>query len=230
MGDSLRVTSYNLRDLKDDVAAAAGIVRAIAPDVLCLQEVPRHPFSGHRVAEFARRCGLMWSGAHRGSGGTTILTSLRVHVGMARHHRLRVPPLQRGRGYALASVSLPGHSAVDVVSVHLSLDADERVRHTGAILGTLALDGPLVVAGDLNEGEDGRAWARLAGRLRPVTEPSPTFTARHPRHRLDVIFAGGPVEVLPHRPVGLDNSGLVAASDHLPVWADLDVRALRQRA
>src|SRR3954451_19120738 len=178
--DSLRVASYNGGDLKDAVAAAAGVVRAIAPDVLCLQEVPRHPFSGHRVAEFARRCGLMWSGAHRGSGGTTILTSLRVDVGMARHQRLRVPPLQRERGYALASVSLAGHSAVDVVSVHLSLDADERVRHPGAILGTLAPDGQLVVAGDLNEGEDGRAWGRLAGRLRPVTEAAPTLTPRPP--------------------------------------------------
>ena len=154
--------------------------------MLCLQEVPRHPFSGHRVAEFARRCGLMWSGAHRGSGGTTILTSLRVDVGMARHERLRVPRLQRERGYALASVSLPGHTAVDVVSVHLSLDAGERARHIGAVLGTLAAGGPLVVAGDLNEGADGRAWCSLAGRLRPVTEPAPTFTARHPRHRLDV--------------------------------------------
>jgi endonuclease/exonuclease/phosphatase family metal-dependent hydrolase len=228
MESSLRVASYNVRDLLDDVAAAARVVRAIAPDVLCLQEVPRHPFSGHRVAEFARRCGLMWSGSHRGSGGTTILTSLRVDVGTARHERLRVPRLQRERGYAVASVALPGHAMVDVVCVHLSLDADERARHTEAILGTLPSDGPLVVAGDLNEGEDGRAWSTLAGRLQPVTEPTPTFTARHPRRRLDVIFAGGPLEVLPHRPVVLDPAVLVAASDHLPVWADLDVRALRQ--
>jgi endonuclease/exonuclease/phosphatase family metal-dependent hydrolase len=61
-----------------------------------------------------------------------------------------------------------------------------------------------------------------------VTEPAPTFTARHPRHRLDVIFAGGPLEVLPHRPVDLDRTRLVAASDHLPVWTDLDVQALRR--
>ena len=225
MEDSLRVASYNVRDLKDDVAAAAGVVRAIAPDVLCLQEVPRHPFSGHRVAEFARRCGLMWSGAHRGSGGTTILTSLRVDVGRARHERLRVPRLQRERGYALASVALPGHAAVDVVSVHLSLDADERARHIGAVLGTLAPDGPLVVAGDLNEGEDGRAWSSLAGRLRPVT-----------RTGADLHRAPPPPPArrdLRRRPAGaccrtgrcdLDPADLVAASDHLPVWADLDVR------
>ena len=45
MESSLRVASYNVRDLKDDVDAAARVVRAIDPDVLCLQEVPRHPFS-----------------------------------------------------------------------------------------------------------------------------------------------------------------------------------------
>ena len=228
MDGSLRVASYNVRDLKDDVAAAAGVVRAIDPDVLCLQEVPRHPFSGHRVAQFAQRCGLMWSGAHRGSGGTTILTSLRVDVAAARHERLRVPRLQRERGYAFASVSLPGHDPVDVVSVHLSLDADERARHVGEVLATLGPGGPLVVAGDLNEGEDGRAWGVLAERLQPVTDTAPTFTARHPRHRLDVVFAGGPLEVLPQRSVDLDRATLVAASDHLPVWVDLDLRGLRR--
>ena len=105
-----------------------------------------YPFSGHRVAEFARRCGMMWSGVHRGSGGTTILTSLRVDVGRVRHERLRVPRLQRERGYALASAALPAHTAVDVVSVHLSLDADERAW-ASAPGSAPAPDRRLVVAG-----------------------------------------------------------------------------------
>ena len=229
MDGVLRVASYNLRDLKDDVDAAARVVRAIEPDVLCLQEVPRHPFSGHRVAELARRCGLMWAGGHRGSGGTTILTALRVDVRGAGHERLPVRRRQRERGYAVATVALPGGALLDVVSVHLSLDADERARHAGDVLRRLPADRPLVVAGDLNEGEDGRAWAAVAGRLRPVSETTPTFTARHPRHRLDVIFASGSLELLAHRPVDLHPADLVAASDHLPVWVDLDVRGTAPR-
>ena len=134
MDGVLRVASYNVRDLKDDVDAAARVVRAIEPDVLCLQEVPRHPFSGHRVADLARRCGLMWAGGHRGSGGTTILTALRVDVRGARHEGLRVRRRQRERGYAVATVALPGRALLDVVSVHLSLDADERARHAGDVL------------------------------------------------------------------------------------------------
>ena len=231
MDGSLRVASYNVRDLKDDVAAAARVVRAIDPDVLCLQEVPRHPFSGHRVAEFAaalradvvrRRTA---AAAGRRSSPRCASTS-----GSARHERLPVRRRQRERGYAVASVALPGDALLDVVSVHLSLDADERARHAGDVLRHAAADRPLVVAGDLNEGEDGRAWAALAGRLRPVSETTPTFTARHPRHRLDVIFASGSLELLAHRPVDLDPADLVAASDHLPVWVDLDVRSLGLRA
>ena len=58
--------------------------------------------------------------------------------------------------------------------------------------------------------------------------PGPDLHGAPPRHRLDVIFAGGPLEALPHQPVRLDPADLVAASDHLPRWADLDVRALRR--
>jgi len=49
VGHILRVASYNLRDFKDDAQAAARVVRAINPDVLCLQEVPRHRLSAHRI-------------------------------------------------------------------------------------------------------------------------------------------------------------------------------------
>ena len=95
---TMRVASYNLKDLTLDRHAAARIIRAIDPDVLCLQEVPRYPFSGHRVAELASRCGLLWPGGHRGSGGTTLLAHLRVDVSGSRHVGLDVPPLQRERG------------------------------------------------------------------------------------------------------------------------------------
>ena len=135
---SIRVASYNLRDFKDDPAAAARVIRAIDPDVLCLQEVPRRLLSSFRVAGFARRCGMYWSGRHRGSGGTTIFTSLRVDVAESRHHRLRVARLQRTRGYAVIRVAPPGHEPLVAASVHLSLDAAERERHAGEILRTVS--------------------------------------------------------------------------------------------
>jgi len=223
MGRLVRVVSYNLRDFKDDAAAAARIVRTIKPDVLCLQEVPRHLLSSNRVASLAALCGLYWSGGHRGSGGTTVMSNLRLDAANVQHFGLSVPRLQRERGYAVSHVRRPGLRSVTFVSLHLSLDADERATHAAKVMQTFAQDEALVVAGDLNEGPDGRAWASIAGKLSVVTQDASTFPARSPRHRLDAIFASSQLSVVPSLPIELNPADLVAASDHLPVWVDLDL-------
>lgn len=220
---TMRVASYNLKDLTLDRSAAVRVIRAIDPDVLCLQEVPRRLFGAWQVSSFAAECGLYWSGRHRGSGGTTILTSLRVHVRESRHHRLRVAALQRTRGYAVARVAPAGHQPLVVASVHLGLDAVERERHAGQILESVSGGGPVLLAGDLNEGETGQAWQLFAAPLHLVSPNTPTFPAKAPRKVLDVIFASRELTVLPHPPVQLDEADLVAASDHRPTWVDVDL-------
>jgi endonuclease/exonuclease/phosphatase family metal-dependent hydrolase len=221
MASVLRFASYNLRDFKDDVDAAARVVRAVNPDVLCLQEVPRHPFSSYRIAWFASRSGLYWSGGHRGGGGTTVMSSLRLDAANVWHRPLKVPRLQRERGYAVTYVRVPGHRSVCVASIHLSLSAGERAAHAATVLSELPGDHALVVAGDLNEGSEGSAAKAIAGRLRMVSDDAPTFPAGNPHHRLDVIFAS---QSLPVAPVGTVaeplRSDLVRATDHLPVWVD----------
>jgi endonuclease/exonuclease/phosphatase family metal-dependent hydrolase len=229
MGHILRVASYNLRDFKDDAGAAARVVKTIAPDVLCLQEVPRHLLSSNRNASFAARCGLYWSGGHRGSGGTTVMSSLRLDAANVQHLPLKVARLQRERGYAVSHVRLPGHESVGFVSMHLSLDADEREKHAAEVMKAHAGEGPLVVAGDLNEGPDGQAWMSIAARLPVVTGDAPTFPASNPHRRLDAIFAPPQLSVVPSGPIELDPTDLVAASDHLPVWVDLDLSGLALR-
>lgn len=217
----IRIASYNTRDFLDDPYAAARVVRAIDPDVLCLQEVPRRLFSSQRVANFARDCGMYWSGRHRGSGGTTIFTSLRVDVVESRHHRLRVAFLQRTRGYALARVAAPGREPIAVASVHLSLDARERAAHAQVILRAINVGGEVVLAGDLNEGDSGDAWKAFAGVMRPVSPMTPTFPAARPRRVLDVIFASSGLRAEPHAGLDIPAADLVAGSDHLPTWVDL---------
>jgi len=215
MGQPLRVASYNLRDFKDDVEAAARVVRAIHPDVLCLQEVPRRLLSGPRVARFAARCGLSWSGGHRaaggvvglaglaglagrgGSGGTTVMSSPGLVVASMEHRPLKVPGLNRERGYAVIQVALPGSQSVTVASLHLSLDPAERVEHVSTVLAALPAKASLVVAGDLNEGRDGKAWQALGRRLPVASAEVPTFPAGNPRHCLDVIFATSNLLVVP---------------------------------
>ncbi|MGA8047740.1 MAG: endonuclease/exonuclease/phosphatase family protein [Dermatophilaceae bacterium] len=226
---TLRIAGYNTRDFLDDRRAAARVVRAIAPDVLCLQEVPRHPFSGWRVRRFAQECGMSWPGGHRGGGGTTVLTGDRVTTVGARHTRLTVALLTRSRGYAVVRVrpaGRPDAALLTVASVHLSLHAGERHVHTRTILDDVveAAGGPnrIVLAGDLNEHRSaGGVWRLLESRLRLVSPEAPTYPARRPRAALDVILAAPDVEVLPHPRIVLDEDDLIRASDHRPVWVDV---------
>lgn len=221
---TLRFASYNTRDFLDDRRAAAAVVRAIAPDVLCLQEVPRRLGAARRVAAFADACGLRWIGRHRGSGGTTIFVSARVQVRAARHDRLRVALFDRTRGYAVAHLSAPGWPPLTVASVHLGLRPAERERHTEIILAGLAAAGDAVsiAAGDLNEGADGPAYRRFVEPMRVVSPPLPTYPVWAPRAVLDVIFASPGVGVAEGgSAVNLPEDLVRAASDHRPTWVDL---------
>lgn len=231
----LRVMSYNLKDFTADRAAAARVVRGVDPDVLCLQEVPRRLTTEFRLPSFARECGLLWGGGRGGTGGTALLTSMRTRVHGTSRARLRVRFPDRTRGYAALDVSLPGALPLTVVSVHLSLRADERERHAATILE--GLGDRTIVAGDLNEGSDGRAYGRFVGRFAKVSGERPTFPSHAPRHVLDVVFAGPGVRVVAVDS-GLDDTGdesarvlraedLAAGSDHLPVWVDIDLGSSR---
>lgn len=127
----------------------------------------------------------------------------------------------------------PGWSVeVLVRSVHLGLEEGERVRHAGLVAsGALASapcdpwrGAPLVLAGDLNEERTGPAHERLAADLADAAEtagtPFPTFPARRPRRRLDVVLVDRRLGVVGAwtPDVGADGA---AASDHLGVVTDL---------
>lgn len=224
---TLRIASYNVRALQDDVSALVRTIRAIDPDVLCLQEVPRIPPVATRITDLARRSGLVWSGRSQRAGQTSVLTNLRTNVLSVEHHRL--PTVRRGdsRGFAVTRVAPFGHAPVSVVSVHLSLDAPERVRHAREILASLdRLPGPALLAGDLNEQEDGEAWQLFGQRMRMVGPAASTFPAAHPDRLLDVVFATPDVTVLPHQEVPWHYEDLVSGTDHRPVWVDIDVPEL----
>ncbi len=220
---SIRVATYNVRDLLDDNAAAARTVRAIAPDVLCVQEFPRWVTSLRRMRAFERETGMTWVGRSWLSGGTTIFTAERVPVAFRRHRHLWVRPLRSPRGYALAGVRVEGMPEVVVGSIHLGLFPAERVRHARQILRRVAGDRPVVLAGDLNELDDGAALTELrtAGGLTVVSPPTPTFRASNPTRRLDVVLASRQLVPVDGPTVDLSVEDLVAASDHRPTWADL---------
>ncbi|MGN6612090.1 MAG: endonuclease/exonuclease/phosphatase family protein, partial [Angustibacter sp.] len=170
----------------------------------------------------------------RTSGGTAVLVHPRLDVADSTAHRLPVAGwLTRRRGVAGVTVTTPDGARLTVVSVHLSLRAEERVEHVGAVLARWpAGAGPLVVAGDLNERPGGPSWTVLGARLHDVAGggdvDQATYPARGPRSRIDAVFASADVEVLDVHVAGarerLDAGVLTAASDHLPVVADLRPR------
>lgn len=229
----MRLLTYNVHDLLDDRDTVAHVIRSCRPDVVCLQEVPRRPFTRRRVLRLARETGLRWSAGGRGSGGTAVFTSPRVDVLDVWVSRLAVAgTFTRTRGYALARVQLPGEAPVTVASVHLPLRPAERLAHTRIVLGRLAsLEPPYVVAGDLNEPPSGPAWAAFTELLvdagaGPTREAgSPTYPVKAPNRRIDAVLVSRGISVTRLAPVGatehVTGADLRAASDHLPLLADL---------
>ncbi|WP_445517129.1 endonuclease/exonuclease/phosphatase family protein [Streptomyces sp. NEAU-174] len=257
----VRVLSYNIRSMRDDREALARVIRACAPDVVCVQEAPRFFRWRKAAAWLARETGLVYTTGGATAAGPMILTSLRAHVERAEDTLLpRVPGLHR-RGFATAVLRFGGGHRdtplrdpgrpdsglrdtgrpengggngvrLGVVSCHLSLAAAERYEQAGMLLDHLtALDVPYAIAaGDINDRPDGRAFRRIAGKLRDgwATEPwgsEATFSPKDPHQRIDGIFASEGIEIIgcgvPAGLPGVTDADLRAATDHLPVLAAL---------
>ncbi len=234
-GVALRLVSYNVRDLLDDRSAVAQVVQMLRPDVLCLQEAPRRWFDTPRLHRLAARTGLAPAAGGRGSGGTAVLVHRRLTLLRAEACRLPVAGrFTRTRGYALVTVATADGGQLTAVSVHLPLRQRERVDHSRRVLARLrALSTPpYVVAGDLNELPGGPSWTALAELVHDVVasqvgEPGATYPARAPRLRIDAVLLSDAVAVdrlrVAGREDGLGDDVLQAASDHLPLVADLRI-------
>ncbi|MFP8963502.1 endonuclease/exonuclease/phosphatase family protein [Streptomyces nanhaiensis] len=232
----VRLLSYNIRSMRDDTGALARVVRACAPDVLCVQEAPRFFRWRKYAARLARETGLVYVTGGATATGPMILSSLRATVERSEDVLLpRTPGLHR-RGLATAVLRFGPSARLAVVCCHLSLAEKERYAQAGTVLDRLAGMGAdaAVVAGDLNDEPDGRAFRRLAAALQDGWATSPwggelTSTAAEPRKRIDAVLATGAVEVLgcgvPAGLPGVADADLRAATDHLPVLAALRVPA-----
>ncbi|MFC7330366.1 endonuclease/exonuclease/phosphatase family protein [Marinactinospora rubrisoli] len=229
----LRVLSYNVRSLRDDSYAVARVIRGCRPHVVCLQEAPR--LLGWRGSRrrLARRAGLT-AAVSRRPGGLAVLVRPEVAVVHREHHVLRRLSGLPVRAIAVAVLEAHGRRLA-VGCTHLDLDAGARLRHAREALDVLERvatewGARPVLAGDLNEGPDGPAWRLLATRLadpgaQAGRAAAGTFSARRPRRRIDAVLtapeltvrrAGVPVELLAAEDV-------VAASDHRPVLAELEL-------
>jgi endonuclease/exonuclease/phosphatase family metal-dependent hydrolase len=218
----LRVLTWNVRSLRDDLDAIAAVVRDCAPDVMAVQEAPRFARWRSKRAELARRCGLLVATADR-PGGLVVLTTLRCQVTGTSFTLLPKTPKRHQRAVTTATVSFDGASWC-LASTHLSTDPTERQRHLPTLLEALPSDVPLVLAGDVNEGPVGPVFRRLAARFQDCfavagTGDGATSPATDPVRRIDAIFADPAVTVVSCESVSAP--GVERASDHRPVLAVL---------
>ncbi|MGI5270687.1 endonuclease/exonuclease/phosphatase family protein [Nonomuraea sp. CA-218870] len=225
----LRVGTYNLRGLRDDVPALVRVLTAMRADLICLQEAPRLVGWRARCERLAARCGLRLV-AGQGLAGVAVLAAPRVRPLHAESGLLRVFLGLEPRGLAVAVVEVDG-APLAVASVHLDLDGRARLHHAAEAMARVRraaapYGAPVVLGGDLNENPHQPAWRYLAGQLTDCYAAAPrgdgfTFTARRPGHRIDGVFAAPGIQVLSCGGVDAPGADLAAATDHLPVVAHL---------
>lgn len=233
---AVRLLGYNIRSLQDDPAAVGRVVRALAPDILCLQEVPR--FWGWRAQRrrLARDVGMRVVAGRRACG-LAVLAAPRVERVRGEFHLLsRAPGLHR-RALAVAALEIDGTRLI-AASTHLDLMPDPRRRHVGEILTHLdrareRYGAPVVLQGDINEEPGGPSWSLLtsvfqdAYAVAPMGE-EPTFSARNPHKRIDGVFPDPDITVIACGVPGDDEaltSDYLVATDHRPVLAELHLPA-----
>ncbi|MBA0050296.1 endonuclease [Streptomyces sp. AJS327] len=230
----VRLLSYNVRSLRDDRGALARVIRACAPDVLCVQEAPRFFRWRKHAAWLGRATGTYYVTGGATATGPMIMARLRATVERTEDVLLPLTPGLHRRGFATAVLRFGPAARLGVLSCHLSLRASERYAQAGMALDQLKAMGVphTVLAGDLNDRPGGRAFTRLSTALRDGWRVAPwgaehTAMADRPWQRIDAVLASQGVEVLgcgvPFGLPGVQPDDLRAATDHLPVLAALRV-------
>lgn len=225
----LRLLTYNVRSLREDGDAVAAVIRGCRPDVVAVQEAPRSLRWRSKRAALARLSGLVVATADR-PGGLMVMTSLAVSVRSTSFALLPKTPELHQRAVCVAEVTLRG-SDWRIASVHMSMNAEERVRHLDPLWTNVSGGAaPLVVAGDVNEAAGQPVWDALSARLQDAfavagSGAGHTFSTSRPRMRIDGVFADPSVEVVSCEVVTdtPDAATVRAASDHFPVLATLRV-------
>ncbi|ASK66716.1 metal-dependent hydrolase [Brachybacterium avium] len=231
----LRILSWNLWELRGDLAALIEAARDLQPDVLLIQESPRFVLPSARLRWLARRVGrrVLLGGA--GGRGLAILATDEVAAQVIRRGAHPVEQTVSDlnstypRGVAAVRLSIPGGGAVVVASTHLALQEENRLRHAEHLAALVRGAGaPVIVGGDLNETADGAARRHLAPLLRdPAAVSEHTFPAASPSRRIDAVLVTEQVRVRDARAVrstaAVQESRLRGASDHLPALLDVSL-------
>ena len=221
-GPRLRVLTYNVHGQRDDRAALAAVVRGLAPDVAVLQEAPRRFRWRTRCADLAHRLDMVYAGGGEPAVGNVVFTSLRVRAHEQWCLRFPLTPGRHLRGAVFVRCSV-GRSPFVVAGSHLGLDPAERAGQAVILKKVLAdLDAPVVLGLDVNDHDGSPPWRTVAdGLVDAGRGGEPTFPVWRPQHRIDAILVDPRCTVLDYGVV--DTPEARAASDHLPVFVDIEL-------
>jgi endonuclease/exonuclease/phosphatase family metal-dependent hydrolase len=220
---TLRLLSYNVRSMRDDVDALARVMREIAPDVAIIQEAPRFLRWRSKCAALSRRAGMVGVTGGRASGANLVLSSLAVQV-LDRHElAFTADKHLHHRGAAVAVLSLAG-SRFAVAGTHLDLIEAPRLRHLDELAAfakaNLPDTAPLIVGGDLNAVPGSATWQRMqefgTDAFAAVgTGDGCTYSSTAPVRRIDGVFADPRLQ--PLKAETIDTADVRIASDHRPL-------------
>jgi endonuclease/exonuclease/phosphatase family metal-dependent hydrolase len=220
----LRVVVYNLKAFRLGLDRVIDVVRDLAPDLLLVQESgPRRSLGALAAAVEMQLAADPWSPLRR-RVKNAVLARPPWRIISSRLERLPGSERFYPRGALLAQAGRAGRR-IWVASAHLGLVPAERVLHARELTGVLeSLGGHLVLGVDVNELPGGAAVEWLSGRLVDAWAAAgdgegPTFPSIEPSARIDYLFVSPGVTIDDVRVV--TDAG--AASDHLPLLADLSL-------
>ncbi len=226
----LSVATWNIRkciglDRRRDPHRTARVIAGLSADIVVLQEADKR--LGRRPAALTpelieSETGLfpVDAGGHEpsiGWHGNAILLSERITVEAC--HQVHLPGIEP-RG-ALAVDLTAGGVAFRIVAIHLGLMRRSRRAQLATIRTRLDAmeERPTAILGDFNEWSDTSGLEPLIGF--DIHAPGRSFHAARPVAALDRIAINDGLEL---RDAGVTQTRLTrVASDHLPVWAKLNV-------
>ena len=242
----LRLMTYNVHrcvgvDKDLNVERVAAVIADARPDIVALQELDvgrmrtRGVDQAHALAELLGMRSRFHPAMHveEEQYGDAILTALPERL--VRAGSLPGYPRMRGlepRGAIWVAVDVGGGVELQVINTHLGLVPREQRLQARALAGADwlgACSGPTLLAGDFNVTSLTQPYRTLCGRLadaqrkagqRPTIK---TFPSGFPAIRIDHCFVSE--AIIPTRVQTTFSPLARAASDHLPLVVDFEIRA-----
>lgn len=233
---TLRVVSYNIRhgcgsDDKVDLERTAAALRALAPDLVALQEVDngvRRSGGVDQAAELGRLLGMHHAfGSFMDYQGGRYGMAFLSRFPILRSHAIRLPPGDEPRIALRIDVTAPGVGELTAVNVHFNWVGDDTLRYAQAraLAEQLASIGPrYFVLGDFNDEPGSRTLRLFHGLALEIAKPAAarlTYPSPVPVKEIDFVFAS------PRDGWRVHEVRVVAetlASDHRPVLAVIEAR------